>query len=91
MWSSMYSAYDALSPAMKNFLEGMTAVHDAEDFREQSAKWVFSHISFFQQFYIKVSNADDSCCVSTDSDSHCTPKNEDTQKMSATSYKLSIQ
>lgn len=40
MWSSMYSAYDALSPAMKKFLEGLTAVHDAEDFREQSAKWV---------------------------------------------------
>lgn len=43
MWSSMYSAYDALSPAMKKFLEGMTAVHDAEDFREQSAKWVHIH------------------------------------------------
>lgn len=38
MWSSMYSAYDALSPAMRKFLEGMTAIHDAEDFREQSAK-----------------------------------------------------
>lgn len=41
MWSSMYSAYDALSPAMKKFLEGMTAIHDAEDFREQSAKFGF--------------------------------------------------
>lgn len=41
MWSSMYSAYDALSPHMKVFLEGLTAVHDAEEFREQSAKYGF--------------------------------------------------
>lgn len=40
MWSSMYSAYDALSPHMRVFLEGLTATHDAEEFREQSAKYV---------------------------------------------------
>lgn len=28
MFASMYAAYDALSPAMKRYLEGMTAVHD---------------------------------------------------------------
>lgn len=41
LWSSMYSAYDALSPHMQQFLEGLTAVHDAEEFREQSAKYGF--------------------------------------------------
>ena len=41
MWSSMYSAYDGLSPAMQRFLEGLTAVHDAEEFREQSQKFGF--------------------------------------------------
>lgn len=30
LWSSMYAAYDALSPAMKVFLEGLSAVHDAD-------------------------------------------------------------
>ncbi|AJP74278.1 taurine dioxygenase [Sphingomonas hengshuiensis] len=29
LWSSMYAAYDALSPAMKAFLEPLTAVHDS--------------------------------------------------------------
>lgn len=29
LWSSMYAAYDALSPAMKEFLEPLTAVHDS--------------------------------------------------------------
>jgi taurine dioxygenase len=28
MFASMYAAYDALSPRMKQFLEGLTAVHD---------------------------------------------------------------
>ncbi len=28
LFSSMYAAYDALSPSMQRFLEGMTAVHD---------------------------------------------------------------
>ena len=28
MFASMYAAYDALSPAMKRYLEGMTALHD---------------------------------------------------------------
>ncbi|KAK4055385.1 hypothetical protein OIO90_003223 [Microbotryomycetes sp. JL221] len=36
LWSSAYSHYDALSPAMKQFLSGLTAEHDAEIFREQS-------------------------------------------------------
>jgi taurine dioxygenase len=29
LWSSMYDAYDALSPAMKAFLDPLTAVHDS--------------------------------------------------------------
>ena len=29
LWSSMYAAYDALSPAMKDFLAPLTAVHDS--------------------------------------------------------------
>jgi len=29
-WASMYAAYDALSPAMQRFLEGLTAVHSME-------------------------------------------------------------
>lgn len=29
MWADMYAAYEALSPAMKRYLEGMTAVHQA--------------------------------------------------------------
>ena len=28
LWSSMYAAYEALSPAMQAFLEGLTAIHD---------------------------------------------------------------
>ena len=28
LWSSMYAAYEALSPAMQSFLEGLTAIHD---------------------------------------------------------------
>ncbi len=33
MWADMYAAYDALSPAMKRYLEGMTAIHRAEGAR----------------------------------------------------------
>ena len=29
IWADMYAAYEALSPAMKRYLEGMTAVHQA--------------------------------------------------------------
>lgn len=38
LWASAYSHYDALSPAMKEFLSGLTAEHDAEIFREQSRR-----------------------------------------------------
>ncbi len=30
MWANMYDAYDALSPSMKRYLDGMTAVHSAK-------------------------------------------------------------
>jgi len=30
MWASMYKAYDELSPAMQEFCEGLTALHDAD-------------------------------------------------------------
>jgi taurine dioxygenase len=30
LFASMYAAYDALSPRMKDFLEGLTAIHDAD-------------------------------------------------------------
>jgi taurine dioxygenase len=30
LFSSMYAAYDALSPRMKTYLEGLTAIHDAD-------------------------------------------------------------
>ncbi|BGP34157.1 hypothetical protein JCM10296v2_005972 [Rhodotorula toruloides] len=36
LWSSNYAAYDRLTPAYQKFLEGLTAVHDAERFRTQS-------------------------------------------------------
>lgn len=29
LWADMYAAYEALSPSMKRYLEGMTAVHNA--------------------------------------------------------------
>lgn len=41
MWSSMYSAYDALSKPMQVMLEGLTATHDADMFREQAARYGF--------------------------------------------------
>ena len=30
MFASMYAAYDALSPRMKTYLEGLTAIHDGD-------------------------------------------------------------
>jgi taurine dioxygenase len=30
IWASMYAAYDALSPRMKDHIEGLTALHDGE-------------------------------------------------------------
>lgn len=33
MWCSLYAAYDALPEDMKTYLDGMTAVHDMGDFR----------------------------------------------------------
>ena len=36
LWSSAYAFYDHLSPYFKNFLEGLTAVQDANRFREQA-------------------------------------------------------
>lgn len=68
MWSSMYAAYDLLSPHMKVFLEGLTATHDAEEFREQSAKWVAQHI---------YQNAHTDILSSTDTASLCTLKSAD--------------
>lgn len=41
LWSSMYSAYDALSKPMQSFLEGLTATHDADMFREQADRYGF--------------------------------------------------
>ncbi|TBU31965.1 taurine catabolism dioxygenase [Dichomitus squalens] len=34
LWASGYEAYDRLSPAFKRFLEGLTAVHNADFFNE---------------------------------------------------------
>ncbi|KAL7269752.1 hypothetical protein RUND412_007568 [Rhizina undulata] len=31
LWSSQYAAYDVLSPAMQKYLEGLTALHSAEE------------------------------------------------------------
>ena len=33
LWSNMYAAYDTLPPGMKADLEGLTAIHDLGDFR----------------------------------------------------------
>jgi alpha-ketoglutarate-dependent taurine dioxygenase len=30
IWANMYAAYEALSPAMKRYLIGMTAIHSAD-------------------------------------------------------------
>jgi alpha-ketoglutarate-dependent taurine dioxygenase len=42
MFASAYEAYDRLSPAMKVFVEGLTATHDAEVFREQARRYHFN-------------------------------------------------
>lgn len=41
LFASAYSHYDALSPALAKFLEGMTATHHAEMFRVQAARHGF--------------------------------------------------
>ncbi|KAF9267080.1 taurine catabolism dioxygenase [Marasmius fiardii PR-910] len=38
LWASGYEAYDRLSPAFQKFLEGLTAVHNADFFNEYAAK-----------------------------------------------------
>ncbi|KAL2061445.1 hypothetical protein VTL71DRAFT_7718 [Oculimacula yallundae] len=38
LWASGYEIYDRLSPAMKVFLEGLTATHDAKFFLEEAAR-----------------------------------------------------
>ncbi|GAA5986227.1 hypothetical protein JCM10908_006465 [Rhodotorula pacifica] len=38
LWSSNYNTYDRLTPRYKQFLEGLTAVNDAERFRQQAAQ-----------------------------------------------------
>lgn len=38
LWSSNYAAYDRLTPAYQRFLEGLTALHDAERFRVQARR-----------------------------------------------------
>ncbi len=39
IWADMYGAYEALSPSMKRYLEGMTALHGAEGAKfEKAAK-----------------------------------------------------
>lgn len=42
MFSSGYAHYDLLSPALATFLEGLTATHHAEMFREQSRRHGFA-------------------------------------------------
>ncbi|KAF5391091.1 hypothetical protein D9757_003159 [Collybiopsis confluens] len=39
LWASGYEAYDKLSPAFQKFLEGLTAVHSGEIFREYAKKF----------------------------------------------------
>jgi alpha-ketoglutarate-dependent taurine dioxygenase len=38
MWASGYEIYDRLSPAMQQFLEGLTATHDAKFFLEEAER-----------------------------------------------------
>ena len=40
-WASGYEAYDRLSPAFQRFLEGLTAVHNADFFNEVYARSIF--------------------------------------------------
>lgn len=38
LWASGYEIYDRLSPAMQQFLEGLTATHDAKFFLEEAER-----------------------------------------------------
>lgn len=38
LWASGYEIYDRLSPAMRTFLEGLTATHDAKFFLEEAER-----------------------------------------------------
>lgn len=38
LWASGYEIYDRLSPAMREFLEGLTATHDAKFFLEEAER-----------------------------------------------------
>lgn len=38
LWASGYDVYDRLSPQMANFLEGLTATHDATFFHEEARR-----------------------------------------------------
>lgn len=38
LWASGYEIYDRLSPAMAQFLEGLTATHDASFFRDEASR-----------------------------------------------------
>ncbi|KAI8681246.1 TauD domain-containing protein [Fusarium keratoplasticum] len=38
LWASGYEIYDRLSPPMKQFLEGLTATHDASFFHDEAAR-----------------------------------------------------
>ncbi|ORY90778.1 hypothetical protein BCR35DRAFT_342173, partial [Leucosporidium creatinivorum] len=37
LWGSAYEAYDRLTPALQSFLEGLTAVHDGNQFHQVAA------------------------------------------------------
>lgn len=38
LWASGYEVYDRLSPALAQFLEGLTATHEAKFFHEEAAR-----------------------------------------------------
>jgi alpha-ketoglutarate-dependent taurine dioxygenase len=38
LWASAYEAYDRLSTPYRNFLEGLTAVHSAQRFKDVAAR-----------------------------------------------------
>ena len=38
LWASGYEVYDRLSPAMAQFLEGLTATHEAKFFHDEAAR-----------------------------------------------------
>ncbi|GAA94078.1 uncharacterized protein L969DRAFT_96654 [Mixia osmundae IAM 14324] len=41
LWASSYAAYEKLSPAMAQMLEGCTATHHADMFKEQASRYGF--------------------------------------------------